>query len=482
MAPALAVSTESPGVALAADATALVMCGTTCPEPDQSWIESVGNQFVGPTHPGADIDYVAVRTPEEYWPITGLFRVIGTAVGDRQMWRPGGPGWPDVPWWKLTGLFDLTIDQSLEAGVADLEDAMAEHSDDPLIIYGYSQSAAIAMIEKRKLAQQYPAGTTAPNIRFVIGGDTNLPNGGLNSRFAGLYIPILDLTFNGPEPTDTQFPADVITIQYDGAADFPLYPLNLVATLNALLGFVYLHSNPFDVTLAPDPSTALQGTHGDSTYYFFETEDLPLFAPLRDLGVPEALIDIVEPLFRVLVELGYDRSISPWEFTPARLFPSIDPVTVAVDLVEAVGEGIENAAAIFTPPPPPVPAPAVTSADEQVADGEAVALVTHSSPTLTQPQREVSPEEPAQEASTAALGAAETSEPPATIEADDETSTSSELSDTRRPAPAVDDDQSAVESSRAQEDQPADGTPDESAAKADAAPAASTDESTSDSE
>ena len=48
---------------------------------------------------------------------------------------------------------------------------------------------------------------------------------------------------------------------------------------------------------------------------------LPLFGPLRTLGVPESFIDVVEPFFRVLVELGYDRSIPPWEPTPTRLIP-----------------------------------------------------------------------------------------------------------------------------------------------------------------
>ena len=66
------------------------------------------------------------------------------------------------------------------------------------MIYGYSQGAVVANMEKRKLAEQYPAGTTAPDIDFVLSGDPNLPNGGLLARFPGLYIPILDLSFNGP--------------------------------------------------------------------------------------------------------------------------------------------------------------------------------------------------------------------------------------------------------------------------------------------
>ena len=82
------------------------------------------------------------------------------------------------------------------------------------------------------------------------------------------------------------------------------------------------------MSACPDPTTspAYQGTHGDSSYYLFPTQDLPLFDPLRSLGVPEPLIDVVEPFFRVIVELGYDRSIPPWEPTPARLIPPLHPV------------------------------------------------------------------------------------------------------------------------------------------------------------
>ena len=55
---------------------------------------------------------------------------------------------------------------------------MAAHGNEHLVIFGYSQGAIVANIEKRKLAEQYPAGTEAPDIDFVLGGDLNLPNGG----------------------------------------------------------------------------------------------------------------------------------------------------------------------------------------------------------------------------------------------------------------------------------------------------------------
>jgi hypothetical protein len=345
------VSTVSPTVKLSADSTALIMGGTTVPTPDDASIQIVKNHFIAPTHPGQDIDYVAVTTPEELWPLTGVLRLLVSAVGPPYAGFDS-PVWPDEPWWKLSGLFDLTYDQSVQAGVADLETSMAAHGNDHLVIYGISQGAVVANVEKQKIAAQYPAGTTAPNIDFVLSGDPNVPNGGLYARFPGFYIPGLDWSFNGPEPTDTPFDTTVITRQYDAFADFPLYPLNVVADLNAVLGFVYAHMYDLDVSLAPDPSTSpsTQSQHGDTTYYFFPTADLPLFGPLRTLGVPESLIDVVEPFFRVLVELGYDRSIPPWEPTPARLIPPLNPAKVIVDLVNAIGEGINNALALVGSP------------------------------------------------------------------------------------------------------------------------------------
>jgi hypothetical protein len=383
-------STVSPAAKLSADSTALLVCGTTCPTWDAAGVELIMNQFITPTHPGQTITPVAVTTPQEAWPLTGLLRLLELAVGDPRLGGLGGPAWPDEPWWKLSGLFDLTGDQSIEAGVLDLEAEMAAHGDDHLVIYGYSQGAVVVVKEKRKLAEQYPAGTTAPDIDFVLGGDVGLPNGGFGARFPGLHIPVLDWTYDGATPTDTQFDTVEINRQYDGFADFPLYPLNVIATVNAVLGMFYVHAWPFDASLPADPTTspAYQGTHGDTSYYFFENPDLPLFGPLRSLGVPESLIDVVEPFFRVLVELGYDRSIPPWEPTPARLIPPLDPGKVATDLVNAIGEGINNAAALIgLPPLPGIPAPVTLAAP---ASETAKADISHpvtANDTLTQTEQ-----------------------------------------------------------------------------------------------
>jgi len=74
------------------------------------------------------------------------------------------------------------------------------------------------------------------------------------------------------------------------------------------------------------------------------------------------VIDVVEPFFKVIVDLGYDRSIPAWEPTPERLIPPLHPATVAGDLVDAIGAGITNAEALIgTPAPLSSPAGAVTA-------------------------------------------------------------------------------------------------------------------------
>ena len=134
-----------------------------------------------------------MTTPKEFWPITGLFRLLGLALGASensggsvarrgQMSRGG----------NSRGCSTSPLISRSQAGVADLEEAMAAHPNDNLVIYGYSQGAVVANVEGRKLAEQYPEGTKAPDIDFVLAGDPNVPNGGFASRFPGLYIPILD--------------------------------------------------------------------------------------------------------------------------------------------------------------------------------------------------------------------------------------------------------------------------------------------------
>ena len=130
---------------------------------------------------------------------------------------------------------------------------MAEHPNEALVIYGYSQGAVVANMEKQKLAEQYPEGTEAPDIDFVLIGDPNLPNGGLASPVPRPLRPDprrgRSTAPRRPTPSSTRSRSSA---QYDGFSDFPLYPLNLVSTANAVLGVVYVHPYDLEPSLA-DP-------------------------------------------------------------------------------------------------------------------------------------------------------------------------------------------------------------------------------------
>lgn len=323
--------------ALASAATALIMSGTFTPTPPPAFVDMARDHFIVPTHPGQSIGpYVPVTTPEQAWPVTGLF--------------------------------DYPFGTSVRIGEQNLQSAMAQYGGDGLVIFGHSQSSVIAYREKTRLAAQYPVGTPAPNIQFVTIGTLNLPNGGVMTRFWGGYLPFVDFYFNGPAPTDTQFHTDIVTQRWDGFADFPIYPINGLAVLNAVAGIFYVHEEYEDVTLAGDPATYYRGTKGDTDYFFFETENLPLFGPLRSLGVPEAWIDVVEPLTTFGVELGYRRDIPLWEPSPARLIPLQNPLQVAADFVAAVVKTIDNTRAVLAPAP--VAAPAVAAVAQVASEPE----------------------------------------------------------------------------------------------------------------
>ena len=322
---ALLVMTPPASTGVQLSATALIMDGTTFPTPSQGYMDSAVNDFIDPLT-GGSYTSVPVRTPEN---------IIG-------------------------------INQSVADGVADLEAAMVKSgctAGQSCVVFGFSQSTVITMIEKAKLQQRKAAGEDVPDVTFVGIGVGNRPNGGIAQRLSGIVIPFVDFTFNGASPDDPAQPITTIDIarQYDGLADFPQFPINLVADLNAVLGVVFVHAL-YGEEVSFDPSspkyiptcsanshsscTVVQ-PHGDTTYYLIPTDDLPLFDPLRLLGVPEKFIDIVEPLAKVLVEAGYDRSVPFYKPTPAQLIPVIDPVTFTIELAGAVVEGANNAAKIL---------------------------------------------------------------------------------------------------------------------------------------
>jgi hypothetical protein len=59
------------------DKTALLMGGTTIPTWNDADVAVIMGQFIAPTHSDHTIAPVAVTTPQEFWPVTGLGRLGG---------------------------------------------------------------------------------------------------------------------------------------------------------------------------------------------------------------------------------------------------------------------------------------------------------------------------------------------------------------------------------------------------------------------
>jgi hypothetical protein len=363
------VTAVSGGVtaAVTLTATALIVPGTAVPNPAvvPGYMENAVGYYISPTTASC----ANVCTPE---PVPYLAQF-----------------WP-FPWEGWGGLSGAKLDESVASGVAQLtSDLVGDYSpsaQDPVVIFGYSQGATVASIEKSQLSMLSPEDQAT--INFVLIGNPNRPNGGLFERLAMFgTVPILDATFGQPTPTDTAMSTVDIAFQYDGVADFPLYPINLLADLNATLGFWYIHGsylapdgrNPDELPngLTPDELAAaiadpahqqhIQGS--DTTYVLIPTPNLPLLQPLREFGaftntefLTTPLIDLIQPALRVLIETGYDRSLPYGQAAPFRLIPLVNPITLTVDLVNAIGQGIHDAARDIgmTPPAAPVTAAAVS--------------------------------------------------------------------------------------------------------------------------
>src|SRR6185437_9159247 len=171
--------------------------------------------------------------------------------------------------------------------------------------------------------------------------------------FPGLTIPSLGLSFYGGMPADTPYTVHNYTMEYDGFADFPKYPLNVVSDLNAVTGIIFVHTqylsiSPTDVANAIQLGTS-PGYAGHTTYYMIPTEHLPLLQPLRMLpGIGTPLADLIEPDLRVIVNLGYGDPAHGWSTTPAdlttpfELFPSVPATTLVNAFSAGTQEGINH--------------------------------------------------------------------------------------------------------------------------------------------
>jgi hypothetical protein len=302
-----------------------------------------------PTNPFGD----GVFTPEGLYPLT--------SAGVHQLYLnypTADDGFP-------------ALSSSVGQGMAILESTIAANqaAGDGSTLFGYSQSSTVASYVMQQLDPSGTPQTGALDPQFLLVADPSNPNGGALERFAGfettsgqtvsdpLNLPSLGFVFDSATPSD-DYVTNIYSLEYDGFADFPRYPLNFLSDLNAFLGIATLHGtylNGFEpghggptaeqiANAILLPGSMDSGTADSLTNYYMIDETPPLVTLL-----PQPLQDLLGPDLTYLINLGYgDGSLgysvtpdSPADVpTPFGLFPDVSLSTVLSTLATDTQQGI----------------------------------------------------------------------------------------------------------------------------------------------
>ena len=293
----------------AAADVALIMGPSGFPVPSPTYLDAANKLYVQLLHPGATP--VPLTTPEGLYPITGVS--------------------------------SLKLNNSVAQGVATLNNAILQQiaAGNHVDVFGYSQSSTVSSLVMSQLAAEH---VPPSDVSFTLVGDPSNPNGGFLERFVGGSIPSLGVTANhtGATPSNL-YPTSIYTKEYDGFADFPQYPINVLSDLNAYLGIAFDHTAYVNLTPQQICGATDLDTYGNTTYYMIPTNNLPLLEPLRWIPFGNPLADLVQPDLTVLVDLGYGSTTQGWSPgppnvpTPFGLFPTnINPATVVTALAQGI--------------------------------------------------------------------------------------------------------------------------------------------------
>jgi len=254
--------------------------------------------------------------------------------------------------YPITGVKSEPLNISVNQGITILNNAITQqisNSNTPVVVFGYSQSSIISSLE---LSQLQASGVPRNDVSFVLVGNEMNPNGGILARFPGLNFTSLGLPFYGGMPTNTGYTVYNYTLEYDGFADFPRYPIDVFADLNAVAGIALVHTTYLGIPQSQIDSAivlpASPGYDGGSTFYMIPTKNLPLLAPLRLIPyIGNPLADLIQPDLRYLVNWGYGDPNYGWSTsyadvsTPFGLVPPLSATTALPgDLVSGAQQGI----------------------------------------------------------------------------------------------------------------------------------------------
>lgn len=201
----------------------------------------------------------------------------------------------DYPAWPLGQYFNEQGADRVISAIRALPDATG-----PVTLFGHSQGGQVIYAALRRWAADPASAPDPSSLSWVSIGN---PENNFGGRAAT------------PLPADSPYLGTEVIRQYDGWADWPTDPTNLLAVANAAVGMSSTHvfgyfdvdlNDPENIRYTPDKA---DGTPGNITYVFVPTPVLPLIAATGLLA--PLLNPILDPVLRPIIEKGYQRPIGP---------------------------------------------------------------------------------------------------------------------------------------------------------------------------
>ncbi|HEX7323627.1 MAG TPA: PE-PPE domain-containing protein [Mycobacterium sp.] len=308
----------------AGETVGLVIGGSGTPIPGTDYVDAANALYISSNAPDTTYPGVLANglfTPEGLYPLDGI-NVL------RLNYPADSTGFPAQS--TSVGQGMTILDNNIHAQIADGNN---------VTVFGYSQSSTIASLEMQQLD---PSGTPSDlPVQFVLIADPSNPNGGLLERFNGfettsgtsnpleLNAPSMGISFDGATPAD-DFQTSIYSLEYDGFADFPRYPLNFLADLNAFLGIKELHGTYLNggvdgsgptpeqiagATLLPGSADSTTDPCADCLTNYYMIDEAP---PLVQL-LPKPLQDLLGPDLTYLINLGYGDGTLGYSDAPANV-------------------------------------------------------------------------------------------------------------------------------------------------------------------
>lgn len=229
----------------------------------------------------------------------------------------------------------------------------------PAAAVGLSQGTLALNKEQERLASD-PNAPSPDTLQFTMIGDPTGRHGFGASFLSGIfgpgsYIPFIDYTM--PHPVESQYDTNKVVATYDGLADFPDRPDNLLAGANAFAASAIVHTpaaftGPGDVP-PQNIRTTVNSKGATETTYLIPVNHLPLTLPLRYLGVSNGFVDQIDSVLQPMVDAGYSRYDNPLA-RPTSVDPvhGMDPIGSLDPATRDTIEGTFATVRGFMPPLP----------------------------------------------------------------------------------------------------------------------------------